>query len=222
MSGLNEEPRALESDAGRAFIERSRKYLRDDYFVRIRMAVAKLSPADLWWRPNESSNSVGNLLLHLAGNARQWIVSGVGGQPDVRRRQQEFDAREGLDALAADVRLQIGSIAIRAAPKLPPTTGERIADNRAQTFADSVMYREALAAAADARGWAVHRYEREHVFRDAATALGLEDIDAFLRAMGRSVGPPWQAKHKLAAAAALAFTPAALRAPRETAPPLHR
>ena len=99
-----------------------------------------------------------------------------------------------------------------ACPKLPPTTEERIADNRAQTVADSVMYREALATAAEARGWSVHWYDRERVFRDAAAALGREDVDAFLYAMGRSIGPPWQAKHKLAAAAALASTGS--RAPR--------
>ena len=74
----------------------------------------------------------------------------------------------------------IASIAIRACPKLPPTTEERIADNRAQTVADSVMYREALATAAEACGWSVHWYGRERVFRDAAAALGREDVDAFL------------------------------------------
>ena len=58
--------------------------------------------------------------------------------------------------------------------------------------------------AAEARGWSVHWYDRERVFRGAAAALGGEDMDAFLQAMGRSVGPPWQAKQKLAAAAALA------------------
>jgi hypothetical protein len=115
-------------------------------------------------------------------------------------------ARESLEALAAAVPVPIGSIALRLCPKLPPTTEERIADNRAQTFADSVMYREVLATAAEARGWAVHWYDRERVFRDAAVALGREDVDAFLHAMGRSIGPPWQAKHKLAAAAALAAT----------------
>jgi len=47
----------------------------------------------LWARPNEASNSIGNLMLHLAGNVRQWIVSGVGGAPDVRDRQSEFDQR---------------------------------------------------------------------------------------------------------------------------------
>ena len=89
-------------------------------------------------------------------------------------------------------------------PTLPPTTEERIYDNRAQTFADSVMYREALAAAGEERGWLVHWYDRERVFRDAAAAMRCEDIDNFLHEMGRLLGPPWQARHKLAAAAALA------------------
>src|SRR5262245_33986293 len=113
-------------------------------------------------------------------------------------------AQESLEALAAAVPVPIATIAIRVCPKLPATIEERIADHRAQTVADSVMYREALATAAQARGWSVHWYDRERVFRDAATALGREDIDDFLHAMGRAIGPPWQAKHKLAAAAALA------------------
>ena len=114
-------------------------------------------------------------------------------------------AREGLAALAASVSMPIRGIALRACPELPPTTEACIRDSRAACMADSVMYREALATAAGERGWSVHWYERERVFRDAAPALGGEDIDAFLAAMGRSVGPPWQAKHKLAAAAAISF-----------------
>ena len=115
-------------------------------------------------------------------------------------------ARESLEALAAAVPVPIASIAIRACPTLPPTIEERIADNRAQTFADSVMYREALAtAAAGARLVRALVRPRARV-SDAAAALGREDVDAFLLAMGRSIGPPWQAKHKLAAAAALAAT----------------
>ena len=113
-------------------------------------------------------------------------------------------ARESLEALAATVAVPIASIGLRVCPKLPPTTEERIADNRAASIADSVMYREALATAAARRGWSVHWYDRERVFRDAAATLGGKDIDDFLQAMGRSIGPPWQARHKLAAAAALA------------------
>jgi hypothetical protein len=121
-------------------------------------------------------------------------------------------ARESLEALAAAVPVPIASIALRVCPTLPPTIEERIADNRAQTVADTVMYREALATAAEARGWSVHWYERERVFGDAAAVLGRKDVNAFLLAMGRTIGPPWQAKHKLAAAAALAAT--GRRAPR--------
>jgi hypothetical protein len=113
-------------------------------------------------------------------------------------------AREALGALATEVPAAIANIAIRVCPTLPPTIEERIIDNRAQTVADTVMYREAIAAAAEARGWSVHWYDREHVFREAAAALAHDDIDAFLHEMGRTIGPPWQAKHKLAAAAALA------------------
>jgi hypothetical protein len=112
-------------------------------------------------------------------------------------------ARESLEVLAEAVPVPIASIAIRVCPKLPATTEERIVDTRAANVADSIMYREALATAAEARGWSVNWYDRDNVFRDAAAALGREDVDAFLSAMGRSIGPPWQAKHKLAAAAAI-------------------
>ena len=112
-------------------------------------------------------------------------------------------ARESLEVLAEAVPVPIASIAIRVCPKLPPTTEERIVDTRAANVADSIMYREALATAAEARGWSVNWYDRDNVFRDAAAALGREDVDAFLSAMGRAIGPPWQAKHKLAAAAAI-------------------
>lgn len=112
-------------------------------------------------------------------------------------------ARGGLQALATAVPVPIGGIALRVCPELPPTTEERIADNRAQTFADSVMYRRALATAAEERGWAVHWYDRDRVFRDAEAALG-QSVDDLLRALGKSAGPPWQAAHRLAAAAAIA------------------
>ena len=86
------------TDAGRNFVDRSRAYLTDEYRIKIRRAVESLPPGTLWARPNEESNSVGNLVLHLAGNVRQWIVSGVGGARDVRDRAGEFAAREGMGA----------------------------------------------------------------------------------------------------------------------------
>jgi hypothetical protein len=112
------------------------------------------------------------------------------------REAAALGARESLEALAAAVPMPITTIAIRVCPALPATTEERIRDTRAANVADSVMYREALAAAAATRGWSVYWYARERV---------LDDVDAaWLQAMGKSAGPPWQATHKLAAAAALA------------------
>lgn len=60
---------------------------------RIQSCLDKLTDEQVWWRPNESSNSIGNLILHLNGNVRQWILTGLGGQDDHRKRQQEFDER---------------------------------------------------------------------------------------------------------------------------------
>lgn len=57
-------------------------------------SLAQLSDDEIWWRPNSASNSAGNLVLHLCGNVRQWIVSGIGQTPDIRERDREFAQRE--------------------------------------------------------------------------------------------------------------------------------
>ena len=75
------------------FITKARGFLRDEYLPKIERCLERLSDEQIWWRPNEDSNSVGNLLLHLCGNAQQWIVSGLGGEQDHRVRQLEFDER---------------------------------------------------------------------------------------------------------------------------------
>jgi uncharacterized damage-inducible protein DinB len=114
-------------EPGLAFLTRSREYLSGDYLPRIRAAVEGLDEADLWWRPNPASNAIGNLLLHLAGNVRQWIVSGVGGAPDRRDRAREFAAQGGharaelLDRLTAAV-LDADAVLARTDPA---TLGER-------------------------------------------------------------------------------------------------
>jgi uncharacterized damage-inducible protein DinB len=81
-----------------AFIARSRHYLATEYPAKIRRCLDVLPDDALWRRSGADSNSVGNLLLHLSGNVRQWIVAGVGGAPDARRRRGEFEARDGADA----------------------------------------------------------------------------------------------------------------------------
>jgi uncharacterized damage-inducible protein DinB len=93
-------------DITSTFLERSRHYLALEYPTKIRRCLDVLPATALWRRSDESSNSIGNLLLHLDGNVRQWIVSAVGGAPDARCRSAEFAAREGAttDALFAALR----------------------------------------------------------------------------------------------------------------------
>jgi uncharacterized damage-inducible protein DinB len=81
-----------------AFLAQSRRLLTQSYFPRIEKSLEGLTDEQLWWRANAESNSIGNLILHLAGNVRQWIVSGIGGAADERDRQGEFDARGPLPA----------------------------------------------------------------------------------------------------------------------------
>jgi uncharacterized damage-inducible protein DinB len=71
--------------------------LYNESLPRILKCLDKLENEQIWWRPNESSNSIGNLVLHLCGNVTQWIYSGLGGFPDHRTRQAEFDERRNLD-----------------------------------------------------------------------------------------------------------------------------
>lgn len=62
---------------------------------RIQDCLARLTPEQIWARNSDNENAVGNLVLHLSGNVRQWIGSGVAGMPDNRERDAEFDARGG-------------------------------------------------------------------------------------------------------------------------------
>ena len=80
------------------FIERSRHYLAFEYPEKIRQCLDAL-PADATWRRSDKdSNSLGNLLLHLEGNVRQWIITNVGRKPGERHRSAEFAAVSGDDA----------------------------------------------------------------------------------------------------------------------------
>src|SRR5260370_14171241 len=73
---------------------------------RIETCLGKLTPEQIWMRGAENQNAVGNLVLHLNGNVRQWILSGVGGAPDARIRDEEFAARGGLEPDALGRRLR--------------------------------------------------------------------------------------------------------------------
>src|SRR5437762_13081418 len=124
------------------------------------------------------------------------------------RVSAERHAVLALDAVTMAVPRILG-VALRKCPQLPPTIAERIKDYRAQNVADWVMYRKALASAAEARGWAVYWYDAKSVSGAARQALRVEGLDAYFLQVRKAVGPPWNQDHKLAMAAAIVRAPAA-------------
>lgn len=82
---------APEQELARAFALSAEHFLVGEYFPKIERCLTALNDEQVWYRPNSKSNSVGNLVLHLCGNATQWIISGVGNRPDIRQRDREFE-----------------------------------------------------------------------------------------------------------------------------------
>ena len=82
------------------FLEFSRRKLLEQYWPRLRSCVELLSDEQVWWRPNEASNSIGNLMLHLNGNVRQWLVASFKQLEDTRDRPAEFRERQSIPASA--------------------------------------------------------------------------------------------------------------------------
>lgn len=91
---MNANPRT--SALAAAFVSQAIAHLQDNFLPKIRKCLEILSEEDVWWRASEVENSVGNMLLHLSGNVRQWIISGLGGEPDKRDRPREFAVRGGV------------------------------------------------------------------------------------------------------------------------------
>ncbi len=83
-------------ETSKHFIDESRDFLSAKYLPEIEKCLEQLTDEDIWWRQGDESNSVGNLILHLEGNVREWIVGGVGNLPYERVRQQEFDERRTI------------------------------------------------------------------------------------------------------------------------------
>ena len=80
------------------FLDHSRRKLLDEYWPRLRGCVESLTDEQVWWRPNAASNSIGNLVLHLNGNVRQWLVASFNGLDDSRDRPAEFSERQTISA----------------------------------------------------------------------------------------------------------------------------
>ncbi len=104
-----------------SILAQARHSLHDHHLPRITRCLALLPEKEIWWRPHRTSNSVGNLVLHLCGNVRQWIISGVGGAPDRRQRDKEFAERGPIPKrrLISQLRNTVNE-AYRVIEKAPP------------------------------------------------------------------------------------------------------
>jgi hypothetical protein len=95
----------VDADVSALFLKFSRQKLLGQFWPRLRGCVESLTEEQVWWRPNEACNSVGNLILHLNGNVRQWLVDSFEAREDKRDRPAEFAAQGEMTAAALLERL---------------------------------------------------------------------------------------------------------------------
>ncbi len=114
-------------DVSRVFLEYSVRKL-GQLTDRIEVCLDKLTEEQVWARGSENENAIGNLALHLCGNVRQWIVSGVGGATDVRQRDTEFAAHGG--ASIADLKQRLRSTVEEASRVIENLTPERLTERK--------------------------------------------------------------------------------------------
>ena len=115
----------MPQDVSTLFLAYSRKKLLEQYWPRMYGVVEPLTHEQIWWRPNEASNSIGNLLLHLNGNVYQWLVASFNRAQDERIRPAEFSERA---LIPASVLLKkLGATLDRASEVLSRLTAEELA-----------------------------------------------------------------------------------------------
>ncbi len=115
----------------------------DQQCARIETCVDKLTPEQIWPRHAENENAAGNLMLHLSGNVRQWILHGVGGAPDHRQRHTEFEARGNVDSVELKHRLRSTvDEAIAVLRAVPPErlTERAIIQNYDVTILEAILH----------------------------------------------------------------------------------
>ena len=111
-----------------AFLDKSRRLISSDYVPKIEQCLDRLSDADIWWRPNEASNSIGNLILHLCGNVTMWIIGGVGALPFERNRQLEFDERRKIPS--AELRNRLRGVVQQADEVMSAVSADELLNRR--------------------------------------------------------------------------------------------
>ncbi len=119
----------------------------DASMKKIKHCTSQLNEQQVWWRPKEEMNSIANLLLHLSGNVRQWLICGISGIPDHRERQREFDDRSGISTV--DLLAQLSATVEEAKERISALTDSTTVQLRkvqeweidgAQAIVDSVAH----------------------------------------------------------------------------------
>ena len=86
----------MSEEFGKTYLDWCRFRLLKHYWPLIQKAVEEIDEQDIWWREHETNNSVGNLLLHLNGNLQQFVLATIGGAPDLRNKELEFETRDRI------------------------------------------------------------------------------------------------------------------------------
>jgi uncharacterized damage-inducible protein DinB len=113
-----------DSEVAAIFLTASHSELFNQHWPRLKACVEPLTVEQIWWRPNEASNSVGNLILHLNGNLTQWIVNSFSHGEDKRDRPAEFSADGGFTA--AELLNRLGATMTEVARVLDRITVEEL------------------------------------------------------------------------------------------------
>jgi hypothetical protein len=125
---MDHPPLTKHNDVAQVFLEKSRALMSSDYLVKIERCLERVDEKDLWWRPNDASNSIGNLMLHLCGNVTMWIIGGVGRRPFERNRQMEFDERRVIPA--AELLTRLRSVVSEAEGVIRTVTSDELLTRR--------------------------------------------------------------------------------------------
>ncbi len=131
-----------------------------DANAKIRHCLRQLSDGQLWWREKDEMNSIANLILHLCGNVRQWVVSGVGGEADTRDRPQEFAERDGLTA--AELLERLERVVVEAGETIKRASPEELLRRRMVQGFDVTGMQAIIDSVAHFRG---HTQEIVHLTR---------------------------------------------------------
>lgn len=125
------------------FLQMVRARLVDDYPRHVRTCLQALDDDDVWWRPNEQANAVGNLVLHVAGSNRYYFEHVIAGNTDVRDRDAEFTARgaiskQDLESVWADTVQRVVRVFDTITPARLRETTDRT--GRSSTFARILLH----------------------------------------------------------------------------------